>query len=274
MRFPGGRTKAVTFSYDDGVKADKKLISVLDKYGLKGTFNLNSACFGETYALWHDRMSEPECIALYKGGRHEVAMHGARHIFMTKVPLYEAVREVSNNRQYLEETYGRIVRGLAYAYGAYTDDIVSALKDMGVCYARTTEDSRSFDIPNDWLRLKPTCHHTDSSLNDLANEFVSRNPSAPGKMRDPLLFYVWGHSYEFDDNSNWYVFENLCKKLSGAEGVWAATNIEIYDYVKAYDSLIFSMDGERAYNPSCTDVYFELRGELKLVPAGGTTLMG
>ena len=41
MRFPQGRCKAVTFSYDDGVKADKKLVEILDKYGLKGTFNLN-----------------------------------------------------------------------------------------------------------------------------------------------------------------------------------------------------------------------------------------
>ena len=37
-----GKFKAVTFSYDDGVSQDVRLIALLDKYGLKATFNLNS----------------------------------------------------------------------------------------------------------------------------------------------------------------------------------------------------------------------------------------
>ena len=34
--------KAVTFSYDDGVTQDIRLIELLNKYHLKCTFNLNS----------------------------------------------------------------------------------------------------------------------------------------------------------------------------------------------------------------------------------------
>ena len=41
-----GKLKAVTFSYDDGVSQDVRLIALLDKYGLKATFNLNSGMFG------------------------------------------------------------------------------------------------------------------------------------------------------------------------------------------------------------------------------------
>ena len=41
MLFPGGKTRAMTFSYDDGVLQDKRLIEMFDKYGVKGTFNLN-----------------------------------------------------------------------------------------------------------------------------------------------------------------------------------------------------------------------------------------
>ena len=40
--FPGGKTKAVTFSYDDGIVSDKKLVKILNEYGMKGTFNVNS----------------------------------------------------------------------------------------------------------------------------------------------------------------------------------------------------------------------------------------
>ena len=42
MRFPGGKLKALTFSYDDGVEQDVRLIEIFKKYGLRGTFNLNS----------------------------------------------------------------------------------------------------------------------------------------------------------------------------------------------------------------------------------------
>ena len=40
-----GKMKAITFSYDDGVVQDRRLIELLDKYGLKATFNLNSEWF-------------------------------------------------------------------------------------------------------------------------------------------------------------------------------------------------------------------------------------
>lgn len=42
MRFPSGKYKAVTFSYDDGFCTDIRLAPTLDKYGLKGTFNINN----------------------------------------------------------------------------------------------------------------------------------------------------------------------------------------------------------------------------------------
>ena len=45
MRFPGGLGKALTLSYDDGVEQDIKLIDILNRYGLKCTFNLNSGCY-------------------------------------------------------------------------------------------------------------------------------------------------------------------------------------------------------------------------------------
>ena len=37
-----GKMKAITFSYDDGVTQDKRLVDIFNKYGLKATFNINS----------------------------------------------------------------------------------------------------------------------------------------------------------------------------------------------------------------------------------------
>ena len=266
MRFPEGKSKALTFSYDDGVKADKKLIEIFNKYGLKGTFNLNSLLFD--CENWHGRMDEEETFAAFSEGVHEVALHGARHIFMDKVPLPEAVNEIVQNRVYLESKFGRIVRGLAYAYNGYNDEIVNMLKSVGVAYARTTDSTHSFKIPTDWLRLNPTCHHNDKQLGELADKFLNSSPEDEFKHREPWLFFIWGHSYEFDDNKNWQVIEDLAKKVSGRKDIWFATNGEIYEYAKAYESLIFSIDGERVYNPSALAVWIEIRGKVYKVDGG------
>ena len=37
-----GKYKALTFSFDDGNFDDICLIKIMNKYGLKGTFNINS----------------------------------------------------------------------------------------------------------------------------------------------------------------------------------------------------------------------------------------
>lgn len=266
MRFPGGKPKAATFSYDDGAEADIRLMSIFDKYGLKGTFNLNNPEF--TTQKWTRRLPEDKLIKTFKNCGHEIALHGEKHLFLDKVPLPQAINEVVQNRVYLENKFGCIVRGLAYAYGAYSDGVVEALKQLGVIYARTCEVTHSFDIPRDWLRLKATCRHRDPLMPELVDKFISFSPEAQEKAREPKLLYIWGHSFEFDDDNNWNVIEGAAKKLSKCRDIWFATNSEIYDYVKAYENLIWSVDGERVKNPSYMGVYVEIRGKVYEIGAG------
>lgn len=268
LRFPDGKSKAVTFSYDDGVKADKRLIDIFNKHGLKGTFNLNSLLFD--CEEWHGRLDEEQTFNLFKDSGHEVALHGARHIFLDKVPLPEAINEVVQNRLYLENKFGKIVRGMAYAYKAPNSEIVELLGKLGITYARTSESSHTFALPENWLKLKPTCAHRDPLLPELLDKFLNSSPEDELKNREPWLFYIWGHSYEFDDNNNWNIIEELAKKLSGRKDIWFATNGEIYDYVKAYDNLIFSMDGETVENPAYMGVNLEIRGKIYEIGPGKT----
>lgn len=273
MRFPEGKAKALTFSYDDGVRADKKLLRVFAKYNLKGTFNLNSELFD--CQCWHDRMDEEETYAAFKESGQEIALHGARHIFLDKVPLCEAVAEVCRNRAYLEGKFNKIVRGMAYAYNGYNADIKRVIADLGVAYARTTNSTYGFGIPTDWLEFNPTCHHTDKELLPLADKFFGGSPLKEFKHREPWLFCVWGHAYEFDDDNNWDIIEGLGRRAAESSSeIWLATNIEIYDYIQAYNRLVFSLDGERVFNPSALDVWIELRGKTHKIPAGGKVAFG
>lgn len=268
MRFPEGRAKALTFSYDDGVKADRRLVELFDRHGLRGTFNLNNLLFG--VEEWHGRMDEDQTYSTFCNSPHEVAMHGARHVFLDKVPLPEAVNELVQNRVYLENKFNRIIRGMAYAYNSYTDEILNILPQLGLVYARTTEETLTFALPHNFLKWNPTCHHKNPRLSELAEKFVTSSPNDERKHREPWLFYVWGHSFEFDENDNWEIIEKFAGKVSGRDDIWYATNIEIYEYVQAYRSLVFSIDGEIVYNPSAIPVWLELRGKIYKIESAQT----
>lgn len=268
IRFPQGKTKAVTFSYDDGVSADVRLVEILNKNHLKGTFNLNTQLFDAQE--WHGRMDLNGVLKTFKGSVHEVALHGARHLFLNKVSTPEGVRELVLNRLQLEEAFGAIVQGLAYAYDARTAEICALLPALGVVYARTTEDTHTFNIPSDFLLWNPTVHHRSPEFRGLAEQFFRIDPTAELKHREGKLFYLWGHSYEFEEDGNWELIESFAERAGHAAEIWSATNIEIYRYVTAYRSLVFSMDGERAYNPSAIPVWLEVRGKIYKVEPGQT----
>ena len=274
MRYPGGYGKALTFSYDDGVQSDIRFMNILDKYGMKATFNINSGCFapeGTTYpeGTVHRRMSKSECMDVYGNSNHEVAIHGYSHPFWNRIPVAAATVDIVDDRKILEEMYKRIIRGGAYPFGAYNDTVVEILKNSGVVYCRTTKSTRSFDLPSsDWLRLHPTCHHCDEKLMELADRFVEMEPN-----RAPCLFYVWGHTYEFDRDNNWDVIESFCEKISCANNIWYCTNIELYDYIRAYECLEFSADMKIVYNPSVCKVWFDFNGKLCTVEPGETKIL-
>ena len=60
MRFPEGKTKAVTLSYDDGVTQDKRLAELFRSHGLKCTFNLNAGLCGHKFSETVVRMEEKD----------------------------------------------------------------------------------------------------------------------------------------------------------------------------------------------------------------------
>ncbi|MEA4965170.1 MAG: polysaccharide deacetylase family protein [Oscillospiraceae bacterium] len=250
LRYPGFRRKALTLSYDDGVEEDIRLVGLMNAAGLRGTFNLNSGLFGETDRRRY--LSRDEAVALYGGSPHEVAVHSYRHPFLEQLPAGVAAWEIVRDREALEEAFGRIIRGMAYPMGTYSDELTAVLRACGIAYARTTQDTHSFNLPADFLRWYPTCRHTDGALPRLCEEFLALRPQWDSK-----LFYLWGHSYEFQDNGNWDVMERFCKEMGGREDIWYATNAEICDYLEAGRRIQASVDGGRLYNPTATTLYLE-----------------
>lgn len=269
LRFPEGKTKAVTLSYDDGVEQDVKLVEMMSDYGFYGTFNINSECFapkGKIYEkeqIYDRRMCAQDAIKLYKKHNMEIACHSATHTFLDRLPCSLALNEILEDRKSLEKISGNIIHGFAYPFGTYSEETIALLKTAGIYYARTIESSGDFKIPSDWLRLNPTCHHNDPKLNEYIEYFKNEDVGS-----DPLLFYLWGHSYEFDEKNNWNVIETFFKKLEKRSDIWYATNIDIYNYIRAYEMLDFSLDMNYVTNPSAVDIWILVKGKNVKVPKG------
>lgn len=276
LRFPDGREKAVTFSYDDGCKYDIRLCEILHKYGIKCTFNINSGFMSDNDDF-HLSKSEIADNILAKG--NEVAVHGKFHRAPGKQTAIDGIRDVLDCRLELENAFGIIVRGMAYpdsginsfANGAEYQSIKRYLEDLGIVYSRTLgRDNDVFELPRDPYAWMPTAHHNNPQIFDYIDKFINNPIPSYVAAQTPQLFYLWGHSFEFENQNNWDRLEEICKRLSGSDNVWYATNIEIFDYITAYESLIFSADGNTVYNPTLQTVWFSVDGEILSVKSGET----
>ena len=223
-----GKMKAVTFSYDDGVTQDKRLIEIFNRYGLKGTFNLNSGKFDEDYYAPSGevryKIRAHEVKSVYEG--HEIAAHTITHTNLTNLNQKEVIREAEEDRLALEWLLGYPVVGLAYPCGGVNnDDRVAEIlrKHTKIRYGRTTTPTYGFDKQTDLYRFNPTIHHSDwDEFERLTDEFLSAEPEKP------MLFYIWGHSYEFDFDDSWSRMENVCRELANRNDVFYGTNRQVF----------------------------------------------
>lgn len=226
-----GKKKAITFSFDDGVMQDVRTIEILDKYGLKGTFNLNSGKFGTQYPYESNgRMVERTLIeptqvkALYEN--HEVAAHTVGHFNLTELPDSCVAWQVETDRKLLEELTGKEVRCMAYPCGGVNNDdrVADVIKrETKIRFARTITTTYSFDMQENLLRFNPTAHFGNERIFELAEAFLELDAD------EPKLFYIWGHTYEFDaEEGAWERFERLCQMISGKEDIFYGTNGEVF----------------------------------------------
>lgn len=269
MLFPNGKAKAMTFSYDDGCIHDIRLAEIFNSYGLKATFNLNGMAFDGKNDGWHLSADEIKNGILREG--HEIAVHGQNHIAPGRASAIDGINDVLEGRKTLERLFGGIIRGMAYpdsgirriAGEATLDDIKTYVKMLGIVYSRTLGgDNDSFEIPTDWLAWMPTAHHGNPKLMEYLDAFLKAETD------EPKLFYLWGHSFEFENNDNWDIIEDFCSLVSGHNDIWYATNIEIHDYTEAYRSLRFNVENTVVYNPTLFEIWFNADGKVYSVKSG------
>ena len=273
--WPGGRQKVFTMSYDDGNDCDIRLVELMRKHHVKGTFNINSGlCPSEPVPYdiskqWR-RMTMQECIDLY-GCDMEIAVHGQIHPSWDCMPTANAMQDVLNDRCALERATGKIIRGAAFPYGTYNDDVVELLRLAGIAYCRNVVSTRDLRaIPKDFLRLQPTTRNRDPKVIDISRKFVDGQDPA-GRL---WMLYIWGHSYEFITDDSWGLMEEVLDIVGEREDIWYATNIEMIDYMLAYKALRYNVDQTLVHNPTDQDVWLRVlhgRDDVIVKVAAGVT---
>ena len=260
ITYPLWKAKAMTFSYDDGRVSDYKLVKIFNTYGLKSTFHLNSGLKQD------QRIPLEEYPEVYKG--HEVACHTVTHPTIAREPIEEVAMEVLQDRIALEAVMKKPVTGLSYPNGSTSSEIEALLPRLGITYSRTVTSTYSFDLPENWIHLNPTCHHREDILKR-ADDFIAFQKKQYLKM-----FYLWGHSFEFDRDDNWNLIESFAKKISGRDDIWYATNGEIHDYLKAAKSLVTTVEGDHLFNPTAYTIYLSVNDTdlVKIAPGESLSL--
>lgn len=226
-----GINKAITFSYDDGTVQDIRLVELLNKYGLKCTFNLNSELLSTPRVLLingrrinHYKIHKSDVKYIYEG--HEIAAHTLTHPNLTQCDDGEVIRQVELDRQNLSELAECDVVGMAYPCGGVNNDdrVAEIIKNhTGIKYSRTISSTGSFDPQANLYRFNPTekALHFDK-LMELGKEFVEM------KTDTPKIFYIWGHSFEMDvDSDSWVRLEEFFKLISNKSDIFYGTNKEV-----------------------------------------------
>ena len=232
--YPNGKSKAFNVSYDDGVLQDVRFVNLLNQYGLKGTFNLNSGLMENEFEWIHEtgcivkRLSKEKVLSLYDG--HEIASHTLTHPFMQEKIENEIMCELETDKKNLEKLFGRQIKGFAVPFDYYSDLIESCVKKCGFEYARISEETLSFAPQTNYHRWKSTVFHLDSSLKKLTEDFINTD-------EELALFQIAGHSYDLDTENLWDKIENIFKKISLQKDILPMTTIEIIDYLKAMEQV-------------------------------------
>lgn len=228
--YPYGKRKAFNITYDDGVTQDVRFVQLLNRYGLKGTFNLNSALMENGFAWTHEtglivkRMMPCDIGSLYAG--HEIASHTLTHPYMDSLAKEEILYELTQDKVNLEKLFGMEIKGFAVPFHYYSELIASCVQECGFAYARISEESYSFAPQDDYYNWKATVFHGCDNLEDWTRQFLDATDEL-------ALFQIVGHSYDLDVEDKWELMEHVFDLISKENDILPMTTIEIIDYLKA-----------------------------------------
>lgn len=225
--------KYFTLSFDDGTYEDEKMIVLLKKYGIKASFCINTGLMDgnnviEVAGKWRRMNFEyAQKNKVYDG--FDVISHGFKHKELTFLGESEIISEIRQDAQKIAELTEKSPVGFAYPggtayYNGYITDIM--LSSTDIRFARDTDDTFAFYLPENFMAWKPTCSLLDDKLFSLAERFINAEAT------EDMLFYGWDHPWAITAYNAWDKVERLFKMLSEHDDIVFVSNTEFYELFK------------------------------------------
>ena len=263
--YPNGNHKALIMSYDDGLDDDIALAQLFDRYGIIGTFHLNSGLL-DTRAIWYQGkpneflgtyLSKDTLLYVFKN--HEIAVHGTYHKALVGLSDEEILEEINVDIENLTILSDRKISSMAYAFGSTNDHVAEVIGTTPLTNARTVKPSYNFELPQDYYLWNPTCH--DSEALEYLEAYLSLDSPSLS------LFYVWGHSWELRDTLRNQNILKFCNKIGDRDDIWYTGAGNFADYHASLK--VLEIGPQQIVNPEGNGVvYYREKGQLKSLDPG------
>lgn len=260
--YPQGKTKAFNITYDDGILQDVRFVALMNKYGLKGTFNLNSQLMEQEFEWVHPngmivkRLSTDAVLHLYDG--HEIAAHTLTHPFLNDKSDAELQWEIGEDKRRLEALFGREVAGFGVPFHFYDERIAECVRSCGFEYGRNSELTHDYSPWQDPYFWSCGVFHLEKELDEFVEGFFQTD-------EELALCQIVGHSYDLDAENLWDKMERILARMAGDDSVCTMTHLELVRYLRAMEQAVVGKD--RIENASSKTLWFLVDGDvLELTP--------
>lgn len=199
--------KIFLISFDDGTVWDCRFVELLNKYGMKATFNLNSGL--EDFVWQYEdrfpvrRQVLADTLELYRG--HEVASHSLHHHWLNTLTPPQLTREVGDDCAALKELFGLSEIGFGVPFTACGEREINIIRKF-VRYIRLSEFSDRFAPPKDPYHIPIHALYNQPDIRARIARFAESDLPVS-------LFVMAGHSYELEVLDHWGYMEELLQYI-------------------------------------------------------------
>jgi peptidoglycan/xylan/chitin deacetylase (PgdA/CDA1 family) len=196
-------------SFDDGSVYDRRFVELLNRFGIKGTFNLNSGL--EDFVWYYEdkfpvrRQILSEVGYLYRG--HEIASHSLHHHWLNSLTPPQISREIGDDCEALKRIFRLQEIGFGVPFTACGEREVKLIRKF-VRYIRLSEFAETFALPADPFHIPIHALYHDGDIREKLTRFAE-SPLEDG------LFVIAGHSYELEVLQHWEYMDRLLQFVSG-----------------------------------------------------------
>ena len=216
--------KIFLISFDDGTVWDSRFVELLNKYGMKATFNLNSGL--EDFVWQYEdrfpvrRQILSETVEQYRG--HEVASHSLHHHWLNSLTPPQLSREVGEDCAALKGIFSLKEIGFGVPFTACGEREIAIIRKYAR-YIRLSEFSDSFALPVDSYHIPIHGLYNQPDIRDRIAAFAANDLPVS-------LFVMAGHSYELEVLNQWEYMEELLQYIQS----FGFTVMTTMDFVNTY----------------------------------------